>query len=77
MLLRLTPDSAPPEALSLEIMDFRDEEKVLRAKAIEELLSIALYDQCSKKQVMVSSRLNPQDVDKLTTILWQNADIFA
>ena len=67
----------PPEALSLEIMDSRDEEKILRAEAIEELLLIALYDQSPEKQVMVSSRLNPQDMDILTTTLRQNVDIFA
>ena len=58
-------------------MDSQDEGKNLWAKAIEELLSIALYDQSLEKQVMVSSRLNPQDVDTLTTTLRQNADIFA
>ena len=58
-------------------MDSRDEEKILRAKAIEELLSIALYDRSPEKQVMVSSRLNPQDIDTLTTMLRQNTDVFA
>ena len=67
----------PPEALSLEIMDSRDEGKILRVEAIKELLSIALYDQSPEKQVMVNSRLNPQDVDTPTITLWQNTDISA
>ena len=60
----------PLEVFSLEIMDFRDEGKILRAKATEELLLIALYDRSPEKQVMVSSRLNPQDMVTLTTTLW-------
>ena len=48
----------PPETLSLETMDSRDEGKVLRAKAIEELLLVALDDLSPKKQVKISSRLN-------------------
>ena len=67
----------PSKALSFEIMDSRDEGKTLRVEAIEELLLIALYDRSLEKQVMVSSRLNPQDMDTLTTTLRQNADIFA
>ena len=59
----------PPETLSLETMDSQDEEKILRAKTIEELLSIALDDQSLKKQAKISSRLNPQDADELTKAL--------
>ena len=58
-------------------MDSRDEEKILRAEATEELLLIALYDRSLEKQVMVSSRLNPQDMNTLTTMLRQNTDVFA
>ena len=56
----------PPETLSLETMDSRDEEKILRAETMEELLSVALDDQNLEKQVKVGSRLNPQDANKLT-----------
>ena len=58
-------------------MDSRDEGRIQRAEATEELLLIALYDQSPDKQVRVSSRLNPQDLHALTTTLRQNADILA
>ena len=67
----------PLETLSLETLDSWDKGKILRAKATKELLSIAPDDQSSEKQVKVSSRLNPQDVDKLTKALRQNVDVFA
>ena len=57
-------------------MDSRDEGKVLRAEAIEELLLIALDDLSLEKQVKISSRLNAQEANKLTITLWQNADVF-
>ena len=59
----------PPETLSLETMDSRDEGKILRVETMEELLSIALDDQSPEKQVKVGSRLNPQDADELTKAL--------
>ena len=61
--------ASPPEALSLEPMDSWDEEKIIRAEAIEELLSIALDDQSSEKHVKVSSRLSPEEANELTRTL--------
>ena len=67
----------PPEALILEIMDSRDEERIQRVEAIEELFLIALDEQSPDKQVRVSLRLNSQNSHVLTTMLWQNVDVFA
>ena len=50
-------------------MDSQDEGKVLRAEAINELLSIALYDQSLEKQVKVNSRLSPEEANELTRTL--------
>ena len=53
----------------LKTIDFWDEEKIMRTETMEELLTIALDDQDPKKQVKISSRLNPEDADKLTKAL--------
>ena len=66
-----------PETLSLKTIDSRDEENIVRAETMEELLTIALDDQNQEKQVKISSRLNPEDANELTKALWPNADIFA
>ena len=58
-------------------MDSQDEEKIVRAEVIEELLSIALDDQILEKQVKVSSRLSPEETSELTKTLRLNADVFA
>ena len=67
----------PLEALALETMDSRDEGRIQRAEAIEELLLIALDDQSLDKQARVNSRLNTQDLHTLATTLQQNVDVFA
>ena len=58
-------------------MDSWDKEKIVRTEIIEDIFSIALVDRNSKRQVKISSRLNPEDVDELTKTLQQNTDIFA
>ena len=67
----------PQETLSIEVMDSRDEEKIVRAESMEELFQIFLDEQNPKKFVKISSRLNSEDVAELTKTLQQNADIFA
>ena len=57
------------KTLSLEPLDFRDDEEIMRAELMEELLSIALDDQSPERHVKISSKLNSKDAAELTKAL--------
>ena len=58
-------------------MEFRDEEKIMRAESIEELFPIPLDEQNSEKNEKISFQLNHEDAIELAKALQQNANIFS
>ena len=67
----------PQEALLVEMLDPRDEQKVKRAASTDELLQIPFNEQQPEQFFRISSELNQKDRIELTNFLQKNMDVFA
>ena len=67
----------PREALLVEVLDTRDEAKVVSMETADRLLQVPLNPKFLDWVVMVSSELTPEESAELQETLRCNADVFA
>lgn len=77
LVARQTKQIKPPDGLSVEGLDTRDELIEERRKLVKDLVAILLHDGDSWHVVQIDLRVDKDTKQRLMTFLQKNADVFA